>query len=158
MSEPQATPSELDAKLGDVRASVRPNLEISRHVFNGKPTYVVRDPVTAQTHRFSAQDYQLFISVDQTRTLRESVEQLIQKNRIGVEQTDDFYRFVVHLHQMGLPSLHENGTMDMACVRHRMRICTTHTLERVCQPTRNHAHVEQRSNIMDVVGRSQDIS
>jgi hypothetical protein len=75
MAAPQTAPSELDAKLGDVRASVRPNLEISRHVFSGKPTYVVRDPVTAQTHRFSAQDYQLFIAVDQTRTLRESIEQ-----------------------------------------------------------------------------------
>ena len=98
MSESQTAPSEYDGKLGDVRASVRPNLEISRHIFSGKPTYVVRDPVTAQTHRFSAQDYQLFIAVDQTRTLRETIAQLIKKNLITVEQTDDFYRFVVHLH------------------------------------------------------------
>ena len=105
MAEPQAAPSDLGAKLGDVRASVRPNLDISRHVFNGRPTYVVRDPVTAQTHRFSSQDYQLFISVDQTRTLKESVELLIAKKRITTEQTDDFYRFVVHLHQMGLLTL-----------------------------------------------------
>lgn len=105
MSEPPASPSDLGAKLGDVRASVRPNLEISRHVFAGKPTYIVRDPVTAQTHRFSAQDYQLFVSVDQTRTLKESVDQLVQQKRITTEQTDDFYRFVVHLHQMGLLTL-----------------------------------------------------
>lgn len=105
MSEPQAAPSEYDGKLGDVRASVRPNLEISRHIFSGKPTYVVRDPVTAQTHRFSAQDYQLFIAVDQTRTLRETIAQLIKKKLITAEQTDDFYRFVVHLHQMGLLTL-----------------------------------------------------
>jgi len=105
MADPQTTPSDLGAKLGDVRASVRPNLEISRHVFSGKPTYVVRDPVTAQTHRFSAQDYQLFIAVDQTRTLKESVGLLIQQTRITAEQTDDFYRFVVHLHQMGLLTL-----------------------------------------------------
>ncbi|MCY2983381.1 MAG: hypothetical protein NTY15_07045 [Planctomycetota bacterium] len=105
MAEPQAALSDLGAKLGDVRASVRPNLDISRHVFNGKPTYVVRDPVTAQTHRFSAQDYQLFTSVDQTRTLKESVALLIANRRITTEQTDDFYRFVVHLHQMGLLTL-----------------------------------------------------
>jgi len=105
MAEPQTAPSELESKLGDVRASVRPNLEISRHVFSGKPTYVVRDPVTAQTHRFSAQDYQLFISVDQTRTLKETALQLIVQKRITVEQTDDFYKFVVHLHQMGLLTL-----------------------------------------------------
>jgi putative peptide zinc metalloprotease protein len=105
MAEPQAAPSDLGAKLGDVRASVRPNLDLSRHVFSGKPTYVVRDPITAQTHRFSAQDYQLFISVDQTRTLKESVELLIKQKRITPEQTDDFYRFVVHLHQMGLLTL-----------------------------------------------------
>lgn len=97
--------SDLGSRLGDVRASVRPNLDISRHLFSGKPTYVVRDPVTAQTHRFSAQDYQLFIAVDQTRTLKESVEQLIAQKRITIEQTDDFYRFVVHLHQMGLLTL-----------------------------------------------------
>lgn len=103
--EPQTAPSELESKLGDVRASVRPNLEISRHVFSGKPTYVVRDPVTAQTHRFSAQDYQLFISVDQTRTLKETAQQLIDQKRITVGQTDDFYKFVVHLHQMGLLTL-----------------------------------------------------
>jgi len=105
MAEPQAAPSDLGVKLGDVRASVRPNLDISRHVFNRKPTYVVRDPVTAQTHRFSAQDYQLFVSIDQTRTLSESVLQLIAQKRITPEQTDDFYRFVVHLHQMGLLTL-----------------------------------------------------
>ena len=105
MAEPEAAPSELGTRLGDVRASVRPNLEISRHVFSGKPTYVVRDPVTAQTHRFSAQDYQLFISVYQTRTLKETIQQLIQQKRITTEQTDDFYRFVVHLHQMGLLTL-----------------------------------------------------
>ncbi len=105
MAESEAPQSDLAAKLGDVRASVRPNLEISRHLFSGKPTYVVRDPVTAQTHRFSAQDYQLFISVDQTRTLRESVQQLIDQKRITAEQADDFYKFVVHLHQMGLLTL-----------------------------------------------------
>jgi len=105
MAEPKATPNDLGAKLGDVRASVRPNLDLSRHVFSGKPTYVVRDPVTAQTHRFSSQDYQLFISIDQSRTLRESVELLIKQGRIASDQTDDFYRFVVHLHQMGLLTL-----------------------------------------------------
>ena len=105
MAEAEGPQSDLAAKLGDVRASVRPNLEISRHLFSGKPTYVVRDPVTAQTHRFSAQDYQLFIAVDQTRTMKETVQQLIAQTRITPEQADDFYKFVVHLHQMGLLTL-----------------------------------------------------
>lgn len=105
MAEPQAPASDLGSRLGDVRASVRPNLEVSRHIFSGKPMYVVRDPVTAQSHRFSADDYQLFISIDQSRTLKESLQQLITQKRVNTEQSDDFYRFVVHLHQMGLLTL-----------------------------------------------------
>ncbi len=102
-----ATADEIDygAKLGDVRASIRPNLEVSRHVFTGKTTYVVRDPVTAQTHRFTAEDYQLLVSIDQSRTLKESLNGLIEKKRLDSSMESNFYKFVIHLHQMGLLSL-----------------------------------------------------
>lgn len=105
MNTKQNGPSELAEKLGDVRASIRPNLDVSRHIFSGKPTYVLRDPVTAQTHRFSVEDYQLLIAIDQSRTLKESLKLLIQKQRLTEDQAEDFFKFVVHLHQLGLLSL-----------------------------------------------------
>ena len=93
------------AKLGDVRASVRPNLQVSRHIFSGVKTYVLRDPITAQSHRFSAEDYQLLIAIDQTRTLKQSLQALIDRKRLNESDSSKFYRYVVHLHQMGLLSL-----------------------------------------------------
>ena len=97
--------SELAEKLGEVRASIRPNLDISRHIFSGVPMYVLRDPVTAQTHRFSVEDYQLLISIDQSRTLKDSLSLLVKNQRLGEDQAEDFFKFVVHLHQLGLLSL-----------------------------------------------------
>ncbi|HBJ38305.1 MAG TPA: hypothetical protein DDZ51_26845, partial [Planctomycetaceae bacterium] len=105
MNAEQNGTSELAEKLGDVRASIRPNLDVSRHIFSGKPTYLLRDPVTAQTHRFSVEDYQLLIAIDQSRTLKESLALLIQKQRLTEDQAENFYKFVVHLHQLGLLSL-----------------------------------------------------
>ncbi|MFO1065112.1 MAG: hypothetical protein U0892_14700 [Pirellulales bacterium] len=121
MSSDAAAPSELANKLGDVRAGVRPNLEISRHIFSGVPTYVVRDPVTAQTHRFSVQDYQLFIAIDQTRTLKDSVAQLIERKQLAEEDSESFYKFVVHLHQLGLLSL-PLGDGSSLYKRHKTRL------------------------------------
>lgn len=93
------------AKLGDVRASVRPNLQVSRHIFSGATTYVVRDPITAQSHRFTAEDYQLLVAIDQTRTLKEILQDLVARKRVDATQENGFYRYVVHLHQMSLLSL-----------------------------------------------------
>jgi putative peptide zinc metalloprotease protein len=105
MSDPQSDQIDYAGKLGDVRASVRPNLQVSRHIFSGEPTYVVRDPVTAVSHRFSAEDYRLLVSVNQSTTLKESLQALIDQGKIDESQSNDYYRFVVHLHQVGLLTL-----------------------------------------------------
>lgn len=98
-------PADLASKLADVRASIRPNLEITRQLFGNRATYVVRDPVTGQNHSLNAADYQLFVSIDQSRTMKEVVQGLIGRKKLDADQVEDFYKFVVHLHQMGLLTL-----------------------------------------------------
>jgi len=105
MASAQSDQIDYAGKLGDVRASVRPNLQVSRHLFSGEPTYVVRDPVTAVSHRFAAEDYRLLVSINQSKTLKESLQTLIDQGTIARSQSDDYYRFVVHLHQLGLLTL-----------------------------------------------------
>ena len=58
------TPQSLSERLTSVRVGVRPELEISRHIFNGESAYVVRDPVSFQTQRLTAEDYQIFCALN----------------------------------------------------------------------------------------------
>ena len=52
-------------RLRNVHAGLRSDLEVTRHLFRGQPQYVVRDPLTFQTHQFSQQDYQILAAPEQ---------------------------------------------------------------------------------------------
>ena len=56
MSENEGAPS-LASRLAEVRVELRPELEVSRHLFRGAPSYVIHDPITFQSMRFSVEDY-----------------------------------------------------------------------------------------------------
>ena len=53
-----AQPSPAD-RLRAARVGVRQDLDVSRHLFRGEPTYVIRDPLTFQSHRLDPRDYQI---------------------------------------------------------------------------------------------------
>lgn len=100
-----ANPS-LAEKLGDVALRARQDLEVSRHVFADKVTYVLRDPITFESHRFSVADYEVFVAMSAEEPLGEVFEQLVEKEILTERAKEDFFNFaanLVHLGLVGLP-------------------------------------------------------
>ena len=94
-------PSTLKNRLGSVRVAVREDLEVSRHLFRGRPTYIVRDPMTFQSQRLTPADYELLVSIRGDRTLGELFARLVQSDHVTTEDEDRFYSFVLELHGLG---------------------------------------------------------
>jgi putative peptide zinc metalloprotease protein len=97
--------AQLTARLRNVQIATRQELEISRHIFRGQPSYVVHDPVTFQSHELSVGDYQVFVELDGERSLSTVFEGLVARRVLESSREEDFYAFVVHLNQLGLLNL-----------------------------------------------------
>lgn len=93
---------DLAEKLASVRVSVRGDLEISRQIFEGKPAYVIRDPIYSQSLRLTPSDYQLFVGINSQLTLGNHFDRLVASGVLRAEDNERFYQFVLHLHQVGL--------------------------------------------------------
>ncbi|HRF00516.1 MAG TPA: HlyD family efflux transporter periplasmic adaptor subunit [Pirellulaceae bacterium] len=104
MSQASAPPRLAD-QLRNVKVGLRRDLEISRQVLQGKPCYVLRDGISFQSHSLSARDYQIILALRSGRTVGEAFEELVQQERLKREREDEFYQFVVDLHQRGLLQL-----------------------------------------------------
>ncbi|MBI4719594.1 MAG: biotin/lipoyl-binding protein [Planctomycetes bacterium] len=94
-------PPSLASRLRSVRVGTRQDLEVSRHVFRGTPAYVVRDPITFDSQRLSAADYEVFCRIDASRTLGEIFTELVRRGSAAPEDEEPFYRFVMNLHGLG---------------------------------------------------------
>jgi putative peptide zinc metalloprotease protein len=95
----------LVERLAKCHVGVRNDLEVSRHVFLGEISYILRDPISFDGHNFSATDYEILISLVDDHSLGEIFEQLKLRNLLQQEQAEDFYRFVIELQARGLLSL-----------------------------------------------------
>lgn len=100
-----AGPPALAPRLRDVVVGVRPDLDISRHVFRGRPGYVVRDPITFQAHHLSPDDYRILVSISEDQTLGETFNALVEEGALEPEAEEDFYQFLFSLHQLGILNL-----------------------------------------------------
>ena len=100
---PRATP--LADRLRHAAVGVRGDLEFTRHVMRGKVAYIARDPVSFETHAFSAADYRLLTALNGERTLGEAFASLCAVNACRPEDEEPFFRFVLDLHRSGLLSL-----------------------------------------------------
>jgi len=113
MNTPAATPASgpadasasLAARLATVRLGIRSDLEITRHIFRGEPSYVLRDPVTFRTHRLDAADYRIFAQIQPSQTLREIFSDLVRDRRLAAEDEPHFYQFILTLHRLGFAAL-----------------------------------------------------
>ncbi len=101
MSTTATTPPDLAERLRPLRVGVRRDLEVSRHVFRGEPAYVVRDPITFQSHRVSPHDYTVLASIDASQTLGETFDGLKAHGDVAADQEQDFFEFVFSLHRLG---------------------------------------------------------
>lgn len=114
MSSATATPAMpgLAARLANVRVGVREDLEITRHVFRGRPAYVVRDPVTFQSHRLDPADYDALVRLHADAPLSQHFDEHVNAKRFEADQAEEFYQFVFSLHRLGflaLPMADEKG-------------------------------------------------
>ncbi len=95
--------SDVQPKLADrlrgVRVALRADLEITRHVFRGRACYVVRDPLSFQSHRFDLHDYQVLIALNDTRTLGDIFQDLVLRGIAAAAQEEQFYQFIYSLHR-----------------------------------------------------------
>ena len=104
-TEQSGTTADLAARLGQVRVGLRQDLEVTRHLFRGQPSYVVRDPVTFQSHRLEPADYQVFVSIEASRPLAEILAGLVERGLISAGDQEAFYEFIVQLHRLNFLNL-----------------------------------------------------
>ncbi len=90
----------LAERLAGSHVGLRRDLTVTRHLFRGEPVYVVRDPMTLQSHSFGVADYQILVRLDPERSLGEVFRELVDEGHLEEEQEEAFYRFVAELHQM----------------------------------------------------------
>ena len=98
-------PHSLSDQLAESRVSARSDLDISRHVFFGETSYVVRDPVTYEAYNLSPADYEIFTNLHDDYRLSEIFQQLVARRIIDVSEQESFYGFVVELQKRNLLSL-----------------------------------------------------
>lgn len=91
----------LSDGLRDVRVAVREDLEVSRHVFRGAVSYVVRDPMSFQSQRLDEGDYALMAAIRPDRSLSATVTELTTCGILEAGQEEHFYQFVLSLHRLG---------------------------------------------------------
>ncbi len=96
---------DLAQRLRDVVVSIRDELDVSRHVFRAGPAYVVRDPVSFQTHCFEPADYRILNAIEPSRTLGDTFEHLTTQGILEASDEEAFYEFILELHQRSLLSL-----------------------------------------------------
>jgi len=101
--QPQAPP--LAAKLRTVQVGLRPDLEVSRHLFRGEPSYIVRDPVTFHSQRLQPADYDIFVRIESTRPLGDIFDELVAAGKAEPADEERFYGFVMTLHRLGFLQL-----------------------------------------------------
>ena len=92
-------------RMRTVQAGLRSDLEFSRHSFRRKPSYVVRNPITFQSHIFSTADYQVLMALDSEQSLGDVFDRLVAAGKLKQEQEDEFYSFILNLHQLGFLNL-----------------------------------------------------
>lgn len=125
---PRPPASPIAAKLRDVMAGLRHDLNVSRHVMRGEVTYILRDPVSFDTHAFDVTDYRVLVALDGERTLGEAFEVLCARGACDVQHEENYYRFVLDLHRSGLLSLPISDEKQLQMRNDRKRVANRRKL------------------------------
>lgn len=118
------SPAAIADRLRGACVGVRQDLEVTRHLFRGEPAYLVRDPMTLQSHRLSPADYTVFVAIDRDRTLGETFETLVSNGAARREDEQTFYQFVLMLHRLNflnLPISDDRLLYERHCTRQKAR-------------------------------------
>lgn len=96
---------QLEETLIGTSLFARQDLEVSRHVFGGQVSYILRDPITFESHRFSKVDYEIFVAMATERPLGIVFDDVVARQLVDVSAKEEFYRFAANLVQLGLLGL-----------------------------------------------------
>jgi len=80
----------------------RPDLEIYPRCFQGRPCWVVKDPLGLQYFRLQEEEYLLFQMLDGQNSLQQMQQEFARRFRPRSIRTEEIQRFVAMLHQAGL--------------------------------------------------------
>jgi len=95
----------MAASLRGVVVGLRRDVQVSRHVMRSDVVYVVRDPISFDSHAFSASDYAILAALNGEQTLEEVFDRLQKLGTCMADHEENFYRFILELHRSGLLSL-----------------------------------------------------
>ncbi|MBI9017044.1 MAG: HlyD family efflux transporter periplasmic adaptor subunit [Phycisphaerae bacterium] len=107
-------------RLADSHVGLRSDLQVSRHLFRGQPCYIVRDPITLQCHKLQQSQYQIITNITSDKSLNEIFENLVEQGLSENEHQEDFYKFILHLHQLSFLNLPINDSKKLY-QRHQKR-------------------------------------
>lgn len=96
------TAKELSGRLSAVSVRTRADLEFSRHVVSGEPSYVVHDPISFVAHSLGREEYDVFVSIDTSETLGETFKDLVERGVLEENQETEYYEYVLGLHRLDL--------------------------------------------------------
>ncbi|QDV70403.1 HlyD family secretion protein [Rosistilla carotiformis] len=108
MTDSPAPPT-LAERLADARAMLRSDVTVSRHLFQGEPSYMLHDPISFQNHRLSLQDYSIVAGLDDALTLQQCFEAMVDRGDLVPSEQEGYYRFVLKLQSLGVLSLPANN-------------------------------------------------
>ena len=95
----------LSERLGGTFVGTRDDLDVSRHVFFGETSYVIRDPITFDGHNLSPTDYEIFTNLSDDKPLSEVCDELIESGVFEANERESFFHYVVELQKRNLLSL-----------------------------------------------------
>ena len=93
---------DLAERLHGVRVGVRHELDVTRHLFRGEVSYVLRDPITFRSHAIGPRDYRTLTRIGPELTLGQVFAKLVEEGTLEPDQQAEYYQFVLSLHRMGL--------------------------------------------------------
>jgi len=105
MTAATSTTTNLPERLGDVCVGVRADIDFSRHVFRDEVAYLLLDPMTFQSHALTIEEYEILVRLRDDRKLSRVFESLVEEEILTRDREEEFYEFVVTLHQFGFLSL-----------------------------------------------------
>ncbi len=95
----------MNDRLKNVRVGIRSDLEVTRHVFNNTPAYIIRDPLTFRSFKLDAKGYSIFTAINRHKALGEIFDELVKNGTLSLEDEDKFYRLVFMLHSLNFLNL-----------------------------------------------------
>ncbi len=100
-SKSPAAATPLAMKLRAVHVGLREDLEVTRHLFRGEPSYAIRDPLTFQCQQLTPEDYDIVIRLTAAKPLSAVFDQLVRDGKVSAEDEEEFYHFILNLHRLG---------------------------------------------------------